>query len=778
MNRGVQSLFEQVCDLPVVERRAELARLCGSDDALRAEVESLLNAYDDAGDFLKEPTLNSPNLAETFALESSIERPGAVIGPFKLLEQIGEGGFGIVYMALQEKPIRRRVALKVLKPGMDTKQVIARFETERQALAVMDHPNIARVIDGGSTASGRPYFVMELVRGDPITQFCDQRKLALRDRLRLFQDVCHAVEHAHQKGIIHRDIKPSNVLVTISDDKPLVKVIDFGIAKATTGPLTDKTLFTEFRQLLGTPLYMSPEQAEQSGVDIDTRTDIYSLGVLLYEVLTGRTPIDPKRMSSAVWAEVQRMIVDEEPSRPSLLVSSLAPKVAEAMGKRSVEASRLSQILRGDLDWIVLKAIEKDRSRRYPTASHFAADLDRYLQDQPVEATPPSSIYQLRKFARRNRKILIAFSSVFAALVLGLIGTGYAAKLALDQKNRAEASERQAIRAATAAGANVLLPEADARRLADGWKSEIATVRQRGPASEHEACQSEAQFTVWMSTWFMQHRDYESSAALIDEVYSRCRKELGFSDPTFLALCNLRILVNESRMGDAGQSADTYADLIQAMQRIHGEENTIPFLPQYAAILARANRVEQANNQLQRYLEYRKVSTQPPSQSEVTRLQASIDGLMNSNKVDNELLRRMQSLSDVGNVLGSDAEPESDAELTADKKGLQGKWRHHLSKNGKLIERMNASFDGTMNTTEWVDENGAVLRGRTGRFEVSRSGGVKVITFYLGNSHADSGSFIYHLSGNELRLVSGMLANRPSLPEIEMRVFTRVVATD
>ncbi len=280
MTHSVQAIFEQVCDVIGEERQTELLRLCGSDGALRAEVESLIKAHDAAGDFLKEPTLNPPELAATVIYSNTGERPGSVIGPYKLLEQIGEGGFGVVYMAQQSVPIQRRFALKILKPGMDTKQVVARFESERQALAVLDHPNIARVIDGGSTESGRPYFVMELVRGEPITKFCDQRKLPLRDRLKLFQDVCHAIEHAHQKGIIHRDIKPSNVLVTVADDKPLVKVIDFGIAKATAGSLTDKTLFTEFRQLLGTPLYMSPEQAEQSGVDVDTRADIYSLGVL------------------------------------------------------------------------------------------------------------------------------------------------------------------------------------------------------------------------------------------------------------------------------------------------------------------------------------------------------------------------------------------------------------------------------------------------------------------------------------------------------------------
>jgi serine/threonine protein kinase len=775
MTHSVQAIFEQVCDIPGDNRQAELLRLCCGDVALRAEVESLLKAHDAAGDFLKEPTLNPRQLAETFIHHAGAERPGAAVGPYKLLEQIGEGGFGVVYMAQQSVPMRRRVALKVLKPGMDTKQVVARFESERQALAVLDHPNIARVIDGGSTESGRPYFVMELVRGEPITSFCDQRKLTLRDRLLLFQDVCHAVEHAHQKGIIHRDIKPSNVLVTVVDDRPLVKVIDFGIAKATAGPLTDKTLFTEFRQLLGTPLYMSPEQAEQSGADVDTRADIYSLGVLLYEVLTGRTPIDPKRLSSAAWADVQRMIIEEEPSRPSVLVSSLAPQVKEAATKRLIDVSRFSQLLRGDLDWIVLKAIDKDRTRRYPTASHFAADLDRYLQDQPVEATPPSRVYQFRKFARRNRGLLTGVAAVFVALLLGLIATGYAAKVAIDQQARAEAGERQALRAATAAGASVLLPEADARRLAAGWRREIDSMRDQGASKEHDACQSEAQFTVWMANWMMQHQQFDDADDLIEEVYSRCRSQLGTSDPTFLALCNARILVNEARNGDPARSADAYADLIEAMHAVQGEAAVVSLLPEYAAALVKAGRDEQSTAQIRRYLELRVDAPGSLTTLEMTRLQASIDRLMASGKIDADLLRQLRSIHETGIQTAVNPTAANDSELAQDLDALQGRWRHHYWKNGKLVERMIVEFNGTTNTTQWVDENDNVLRGRSGTFELSRSGGVKVMTVFLGGSRSDGSSFIYSLSGNQFRIVSGMLANRQSLPEIELRVYNRIV---
>lgn len=775
MTTSVQEIFEALCDKAEEDRQSELPHLCGSDRALQAEVESLLKAHDAAGDFLQEPTLNPPGLMETCNQSNGSEGPGTVIGPYKLLEQIGEGGFGIVYMAQQSAPIHRRVALKIIKAGMDTKQVIARFESERQALAVLEHPNIARVIDGGSTQSGRPYFVMELVRGEPITTFCDQRKLALRDRLKLFQDVCHAVEHAHQKGIIHRDIKPGNVLVTVVDDKPLVKVIDFGIAKATTGPLTDKTLFTEFRQLLGTPLYMSPEQAEQAGGDVDTRADIYSLGVLLYEVLTGRTPIDPKRISSAAWAEVQRMILEEEPSRPSVLVSSLVPQVTEAATKRLIEASRFSQLLRGDLDWIVLKAIDKDRTRRYPTASHFAADLDRYLHDQPVEATPPSRIYQFRKFARRNRGVLTAVTMVFLALLIGLIATGYAAKVAFDLKARAEAGERQAVRAATAAGASVLLPEDEAQRLAEGWQRDIASMRAQGASKEKEASQSEAQFTVWMANWLIQHRRHDDADALIEKVYSQSRSHLGTSDPTFLALCNVRILVNEARNADPVRAADTYVDLMEAMKLVQGEQAVVPLLPEYAAVLARAGRDEEATAQLRRYLESRATNPGPLSTLDTTRLRGSVDRLMSSGKIDAEVMRQLQSLLDTGMQTAAVPSTENDEELAADLQALQGSWRHHFWKNGKLVERMIVKFDGTTNTTQWIDENDKVLRGRTGTFELSRSGGVKVMTFYLGGKGSDSSSFIYTLSGNQFRIVSGMLANRQSLPETELRVYNRIV---
>jgi serine/threonine protein kinase/WD40 repeat protein len=389
------------------------------------------------------------------------ERPGVKIGPYKLLEQIGEGGFGVVFMAEQQHPVRRKVALKVIKPGMDTKQVVARFEAERQALALMEHPNIARVLDGGATPSGRPFFVMELVRGQPITRFCDQARATTHERLSLFVDVCQAVQHAHQKGIIHRDLKPSNVLVTLHGDTPVVKVIDFGVAKATGEQLTDKTLFTGFAQFVGTPLYMSPEQAALSGLDIDTRSDVYSLGVLLYELLTGTTPLNPEQIRKAAIDEVRRLICDEEPQRPSTRISSLGDTATEISSRRKTEPDKLRQMLRSELDWIVLKALEKDRTRRYDTVNGLAADVRRYLGDEPVSACPPSTTYRLSKAVRRHRRALVAIGVVLAAILSGLVGTTWQAvratlaeadltierDTARNQKEEAEANFNRAERA-------------------------------------------------------------------------------------------------------------------------------------------------------------------------------------------------------------------------------------------------------------------------------------------------------------------------------------------
>jgi eukaryotic-like serine/threonine-protein kinase len=431
-----------------------LDEACTDDGELRRQVACLLDAHRQAGSFLAEGAVAR---ARAVDLPPVQEAPGTVIGPYKLLEQIGEGGFGVVFMAEQARPVRRRVALKVVKPGMDTRQVVARFEAERQALALMDHPNIAHVFDGGETASGRPYFVMELVRGVPMTEFCDANHLSVCDRLELFVNVCQAVQHAHVKGIIHRDLKPTNILVTPHDGRPVAKVIDFGIAKATGQPLTEKTLFTNFAQMIGTPLYMSPEQTEM-GPDIDTRADIYSLGVVLYELLTGTTPFDRERLGSAAYDEVRRIIREEEPPKPSTRLSTLGPAAVTVSANRVSDLKRLSQLVRGELDWIVMKALEKDRNRRYETAGAFADDIRRYLRDEPVLACPPSLAYRVRKFVRRHRGPVLAA----AAVLLALVGGTAAATVGLVRAWQAEADAHAKATAADEARTD----EAVQRRLA------------------------------------------------------------------------------------------------------------------------------------------------------------------------------------------------------------------------------------------------------------------------------------------------------------------------
>ncbi len=375
------------------------------------------------------------------------EKPGDKIGPYKLLQQIGEGGCGVVYMAEQQEPIRRRVALKVIKLGMDTKQVIARFEVERQALALMDHPSIARVLDAGTTETGRPYFVMELVRGIKITEYCDENNLATEQRLDLFMQVCHAIQHAHQKGIIHRDIKPSNILVTVVDGRPVPKVIDFGIAKAIGQQLTDKTLFTAFEQFIGTLAYMSPEQAQLSGVDVDTRSDIYSLGVLLYELLTGHTPFDPKTLVAAGLDEMRRLIREKEPPRPSTRISTLDVAERTTVAKhRQAEPAALRRLVRGDLDWIVMKCLEKDRGRRYETANNVAVDIVHHLQHRPVSAAAPGTFYRAEKFIRRHKAGLAVAGALVLLLAAGVVVSTWQAVRAT-QAEREQTRLRQAAEA-------------------------------------------------------------------------------------------------------------------------------------------------------------------------------------------------------------------------------------------------------------------------------------------------------------------------------------------
>jgi serine/threonine protein kinase/Tfp pilus assembly protein PilF len=425
--RTARELFlHAVGKLPPEQWDGNVAEACGGDAELAQQLGRLLQVHREAGSFLDRPAAVlgaagalAPGSGEEAAPVLPPEGVGTTIGPYKLLQQIGEGGMGTVFMAEQTHPVRRKVALKVIKPGMDSRQVIARFEAERQALAVMDHVNIARVLDAGATASGRPYFVMELVHGVPITRYCDDNHLTPRERLQLFVPVCQAIQHAHQKGIIHRDVKPSNVMITLYDGQPVPKMIDFGVAKATEQRRTECTLFTQYGTMVGTLEYMSPEQAEMSALGVDTRSDVYSLGVLLYELLTGSTPLGHKRLKEAAYGEVLRMIKEEEPPRPSTRLSDSGEALVSISARRRMEPAKLTTLMRGELDWIVMKSLEKDRNRRYETANSFAADVQRYLSGGAVLACPPTAGYRLRKLARRNKRLLATAGIIALALVLG-----------------------------------------------------------------------------------------------------------------------------------------------------------------------------------------------------------------------------------------------------------------------------------------------------------------------------------------------------------------------
>ena len=426
------------CEAPE-DWAALLDRECGDNSRLRQQVERLLAGHSKDMDLIGQGEAAINYALPTIKQPAVVEQPGTQIGPYKLLQQIGEGGMGVVYMAEQKEPVKRRVALKIIKPGMDTRQVIARFEVERQALAMMDHPNIAKVLDAGQTESGRPYFVMELVNGLPVTEYCDEQHLSPKERLELFVPICQAVQHAHQKGIIHRDLKPSNILVALYDGQAVPKIIDFGVAKATSQTLTEKTMFTQLGQVVGTLEYMSPEQAERNQLDIDTRSDIYSLGVVLYELLTGETPFDRERLRSAAFDEILRIIREEEPSKPSMKVSS-SQSLPSVAANRRIEPAKLGRMMRGELDWIVLKAMEKDRGRRYETASKFAEDVQHFLNDEAVAACPPSVAYRFRKFVKRNKTAIGTSAFVSVALLMAVASFGWAIR---DQSARKQERARE-----------------------------------------------------------------------------------------------------------------------------------------------------------------------------------------------------------------------------------------------------------------------------------------------------------------------------------------------
>jgi serine/threonine protein kinase/tetratricopeptide (TPR) repeat protein len=584
----VKSIFLAAVErYPAEQWPAYLDGACGEDNELRDRVQRLLEAHGDQ----KSLHIPSPSQADVTVDRPIVERPGDAIGPYRLMEQIGEGGMGVVYVAEQHQPVRRKVALKIIKPGMDTKQVVARFEAERQALALMDHPNIARVIDAGATESGRPFFVMELVRGIPITDYCDRERLSIPERLELFVLVCRAVQHAHQKGIIHRDLKPSNVLVTVIDGAAVPKVIDFGVAKATGGTLTERTIYTAFQQFIGTPLYMSPEQADLAGVDVDTRSDIYSLGVLLYELLTGTTPFDQETFRTAAFDEMRRILREQEPPRPSTRLSTLGAAATTVSANRKADARQLDRTIRGELDWVVMKALEKDRRRRYETANDFATDVMRYLTDQPVQACPPSAGYRLRKFVRRNKGPVAAGLSLAALLVLGTVGTSIglvwalrAERTATQEKERAAAAEKQANEEAAVAGAvrdfltDDLLAEAAPDKNARNKKVTVeellgrAAARLAGKFAQQPRIEAEIRVTIGFASAKL--GDYTGAHQQLERAWEIGRRDLGEDHPRTLYFMGL-LGAMYVKQGKFAQAEPLLLQAMEVSRRALGPEHAV-----------------------------------------------------------------------------------------------------------------------------------------------------------------------------------------------------------
>ncbi|MEX0332630.1 MAG: tetratricopeptide repeat protein [Puniceicoccaceae bacterium] len=615
------AIFDQAMELPPEEQAAFLDRACEGEPVLRERIEALLKAAHSESDFLDTPSGvgQRPPLHRTVLLT---EKPGDRIGRYKLLEQIGEGGCGVVYVAEQVEPVRRRVALKIIKLGMDTKSVVARFEAERQALALMDHPNIAKVLDAGATETGRPFFVMELVRGVRITKYCDEQQLSTKARLKLFIQVCQAIQHAHQKGIIHRDIKPSNVLVTVNDGLVVPKVIDFGVAKATGGQeLTDKTVYTAFEQFIGTPAYMSPEQALMTSLDIDTRSDIYGLGVLLYELLTGTTPFEGQDLLKIGLDAMRRIIREAEPPRPSMRLSTLSgADLSTTAQRRGLEAPKLVSQLRGDLDWIIMKTLEKDRSRRYETANGLAMDLQRHLANEPVVARPPSQLYRLRKLVRRNKLAFAAGSAVALSLFFGLFAS--TVMFFREQEARKQADEQAAIAQAVS---NFL--QEDILQQASSWKQENShytpdpnlTVREAlkraadriGERFTNQPLQ-EAAVQNAIGAGFSGLGENKLAIMHMERALELVRAELGPEHPETLVTMR-RLAWNYLRLGKLNRAVSLLEEAVKHLKAVLGPDHpeTLVAMRELGMNFGQMGRFAEAEELLEETLKRRKATFEP-----------------------------------------------------------------------------------------------------------------------------------------------------------------------
>ena len=668
MNTKATDLFVRAYELESKERETFLAHACGDDAELRLEVERMLEDAEKADVLFTSDDAVTSDDGATISMDGSgktsgkniappidtgekkvavtppraiTEGPGSVLGPYKLLEQIGEGAFGVVFMAEQREPIKRKVALKIIKPGMDTKEVIARFEAERQALALMDHTNIAKVLDAGATDTGRPYFAMELVKGVPVTEYCDTHRLDTRQRLNLFRDICAAVQHAHQKGIIHRDLKPSNILVTLHDSKPVVKVIDFGIAKAISQELTEKTLFTAHGQMIGTPHYMSPEQSEMSGLDIDTRSDVYSLGVVLYELLTGKTPLDPRKLRQAGIAEIHRLIQEEEPSKPSTRLSSLSNEEnTEIAGYHSIAPEKLNRLVSGDLDWIVMKALDKDRNRRYETATGFAADIENYLTDQPVTASPPSTSYRLHKFAKRNKASLSTAALLLLMLVAGTAVSVSQALRAEQQRKLAEQSAADAkavveffetqVLAASRPDQKTEGPEVDITILAalDAAEPQISKSFDKQPLVE-------ASIRLTLGETYQFLGEDNKSIGQVERSYELTKKTLGaMHEENLMALESLQLYYLGS---DRNEEAVTTTETLLTIHReLYGleHEKTIRSMAGLAQFYALANRFDEGMAMSKKVVELTKKNKGPEHSDTLGAMEGLVDAYHNSKRYD------------------------------------------------------------------------------------------------------------------------------------------------